>query len=80
VGERAVASPVPGSVWKLLVEPGAAVREGQPLLVIESMKMEFTIAAPGAGRLRRLLCREGGAVAAGQTVAVIDADELEMRP
>ncbi|RZS54908.1 urea carboxylase [Sphaerotilus mobilis] len=75
-GARAVASPVPGSVWKLLVEPGATVREGQPLLVVESMKMEFTIAAPSDGRLRRLLCREGGAVAAGQTVAVIDNGDV----
>jgi urea carboxylase len=70
-GARAVASPVPGSVWKLLVAEGAEVTAGQPLLIVESMKMEFAVHAPAAGRLLTLACREGGAVGAGQTVAVL---------
>ncbi|WP_394791007.1 urea carboxylase [Rhodoferax sp.] len=70
-GARSVASAVPGSVWKLLVAEGDAVVEGQPLLVIESMKMEFTVAAPCAGTVWRMACREGSAVAAGQDVVVI---------
>jgi urea carboxylase len=73
-GARAVASPVPGSVWKLLVAEGDTVAAGQPLLVVESMKMEFSVSAPAAGRVLTLACREGGAVGAGQTVAVLAAD------
>ena len=70
-GARAVATAVPGSVWKLLVAEGDVVAEGQPLLIIESMKMEFTVAAPCAGTVWRLACREGSAVAAGQDVVVL---------
>lgn len=62
---------MPGSVWKLLVQEGDQVAEGQPLLVVESMKMEFSVPAPASGRVLRLCCREGGAVAAGQRVAVL---------
>jgi len=70
-GAHPVASHVAGSVWKLLVEEGAQVRRGDPLLVVESMKMEFTVAAPCAGRVHRVFCREGGHVAAGQDVVVV---------
>ena len=70
-GARSVATAVPGSVWKLLVAEGDVVAEGQSLLVIESMKMEFTVAAPSAGTVWRVSCREGGAVSAGQNVVVL---------
>ncbi|SDO20073.1 urea carboxylase [Rhodoferax sp. OV413] len=70
-GARSVASAVPGSVWKVLVAEGDSVAEGDALLVIESMKMEFTVAAPCAGTVWRLACREGSGVAAGQDVVVI---------
>lgn len=73
-GARPVATAVPGSVWKLLVAEGDAVAEGQPLLIIESMKMEFTVAAPCAGTVWRLACREGSAVAAGQDVVVLTGE------
>jgi len=42
-------APMPGVVVSVLVAPGEAVTEGQPLLVIESMKLETTIAAPRDG-------------------------------
>ncbi len=70
-GARAVATQVPGSVWKLLVAEGDDVAEGDALLVVESMKMEFTVAAPCAGTVLRLGCREGAAVSAGQDVVVL---------
>ena len=70
-GVTAVASPVPGSVWKVLVAEGDQVRLGQTLAVIESMKMEFPIHAPVAGRVLSLRCREGSGLAAGQTMATL---------
>ena len=57
-GATAVESPVPGSVWKILVEPGREVSAGETLIIVESMKMEIAVCAPverlGArGALRR---------------------------
>jgi len=68
---RAVASQVAGSVWKVEAIVGDSVQQGQTLVIIESMKMEFSIVAPCSGTLTHLLCQEGGAVAAGQNLLVI---------
>ena len=73
-GARSVATAVPGSVWKLLVAEGDSVDEGDALLVIESMKMEFTVYAPCPGQVVRMACREGSAVSAGQDVVVIQGE------
>jgi urea carboxylase len=70
-GARAVASQVPGSVWKLLVAEGDEVAAGDTLVIVESMKMEFAVTAPCAGRVWRVACREASSVAAGQDVVVL---------
>lgn len=67
-----VESPVAGSVWKVLVEPGQPVAAGQTVLVVESMKTEIEVQAPVAGLLLRVLAGPGTPVAAGQAVAVVD--------
>jgi urea carboxylase len=72
-GGRAVASPVPGSVWKIAVAPGHRVSAGDTLVVVESMKMEIAVLAPCAGEVAGVLCAEGRAVAAGQTLLVVRA-------
>ena len=68
---RAVASHVAGNVWKVEVEEGAAVKQGDPLVIVESMKMEFALLAPCDGRIHKVFCREGGQVSAGQDLLVI---------
>jgi urea carboxylase len=70
-GARTVESPVPGSVWKVLVEPGRRVSEGETLLIVESMKMEMAVPAPAAGVVLELRCAEGRTVALGQTLVVL---------
>lgn len=72
-GAEAVESHVPGSVWKLEVKPGQAVKRGQTLLVVESMKMEITVEAPSDGVVTELLVSEGHSVAPGQRVAVLES-------
>jgi 3-methylcrotonyl-CoA carboxylase alpha subunit len=42
-------SPMPGQVIQVLVTPGAQVRRGQPLMIVEAMKMEHTVVAPADG-------------------------------
>src|SRR5690606_10225602 len=54
-GERAINSHVPGSIWQVTVEEGAAVSAGETVAVIESMKMEIPVTAPVAGRISRVL-------------------------
>ncbi|MDP1644378.1 MAG: urea carboxylase [Thiobacillus sp.] len=68
---RAIASHVAGNVWKVEVEAGAAVKQGDPLVIIESMKMEFAVMAPCDGRIHKVFCREGGQVSAGQDLLVL---------
>ncbi len=68
---RALASHVAGNVWKVEVEAGAAVKQGDPLVIVESMKMEFAVLAPCDGRIHKVFCREGGQVSAGQDLLVL---------
>jgi len=70
-GCTAVQAAVTGNVWTLLLEPGTAVQAGQPILVVESMKMEMEVVAPVAGVLREFTCKPGRTVTAGQMVAII---------
>jgi urea carboxylase len=67
-----VAADISGSVWKLLVDAGALVAEGDPMLIVEAMKMEFAVHSPVAGRVRSLRCKQGSVVAAGDALAVIE--------
>lgn len=68
-----VAADISGNIWKLLVEAGKAVEAGDPLLIVEAMKMEFAIHAPVAGIVRALHCQPGRPVNAGDPLLVIDA-------
>jgi 3-methylcrotonyl-CoA carboxylase alpha subunit len=55
---------MPGRVVKVLVEVGATVEKGQPLLIMEAMKMEHTITSPRAGVIERVAFPEGAMVPA----------------
>jgi urea carboxylase len=69
-GTRAEAH-VPGSVWKVLAREGQRVSAGDPLVILESMKMEITVPAPADGLISRVICREGQSVSAGQLLAMV---------
>jgi len=60
-----VKSVMPGIVMDLLVAEGEEVSEGQPLLILEAMKMQNEILAPSAGSVKRIHVREGEAVSSG---------------
>ena len=65
---------ITGSVWKILKTVGESVEEDEPVLVLESMKMEITVHAPVGGRIIRLSCEEGTQVHAGQGLFVIQTE------
>jgi len=58
-------APMPGRIVAFLAKPGQAVKLGQPLAVLEAMKMEHTITAPRAGTVAELLYAVGDQVAEG---------------
>ena len=64
-GSGDVNAPMPGKVLQVLVEPGQAVEEGQPLLVLEAMKMENVIKATATATVSEVPVREGDAVEKG---------------
>jgi 3-methylcrotonyl-CoA carboxylase alpha subunit len=61
-------APMPGAVIALCVAPGAVVAKGEPLLVMEAMKMEHTLRAPAAGRVAGFHCQLGDQVKEGATL------------
>ena len=68
-------APMPGTVVSVDVEPGDRVEAGQPVLVLEAMKMQHTVAAPTAGTVTELPVSTGQQVAAGEVLAVVEEEQ-----
>jgi acetyl-CoA/propionyl-CoA carboxylase, biotin carboxylase, biotin carboxyl carrier protein len=60
-------------MWKVLVEQGQTVEEGQIICIIEAMKMENEIVAHKAGVIETLSVKEGQPIQSGAPIAVIKA-------
>ena len=58
-------APMPGKLLSFMVKAGDVVRQGQPLAVMDAMKMEHTISAPANGTVQELLYAPGDQVAEG---------------
>jgi propionyl-CoA carboxylase alpha chain len=71
VASGSLLAPMPGSVVRLHVEPGATVAAGDPVLVLEAMKMQHTVTAPHDGTVTDLPVAVGAQVAAGEVLAVV---------
>ncbi|HHL22911.1 MAG TPA: biotin/lipoyl-binding carrier protein [Aliiroseovarius sp.] len=66
-----VESEIAGTVWKIVARPGAELEEDDPILILESMKMEIPVLMPEDGRVENLLVAEGDTVREGQPLAEI---------
>ncbi|TNM38554.1 biotin/lipoyl-binding protein [Nocardioides albidus] len=77
VAEGSLLAPMPGSVISVRAAVGDVVQEGQPILVMEAMKMQHTIAAPYAGTVTELSASAGQQVEAGAVLAVVEPTEGE---
>jgi 3-methylcrotonyl-CoA carboxylase alpha subunit len=67
-GDSEFGAPMHGTVVALLVEPGTIVAAGDPVVVIEAMKMEQTLRAPAAGRVNGFRCEPGDLVDRGASL------------
>jgi len=67
-------APMPGRVSRLLVEAGSMVRRGEPLMIIEAMKMEHTIVAPADGTVERVRFAVGDLVEEGAELITLASE------
>ena len=70
-GSHAIASPVTGTVWKILAAEGQQVSAGEILIVTEAMKMEIAVETSVSGTITCIVCRQGEYIAAGQLLAIV---------
>jgi 3-methylcrotonyl-CoA carboxylase alpha subunit len=70
-------APMPGRVTQLMVEPGVSVRRGQPLIVIEAMKMEHTVTAPADGVVEAVRFAPGDLVEEGAELIALAPEPQE---
>ena len=72
-GDGAILSPMPGKIISVAAKPGAKVKKGEPLLVLEAMKMEHTLTAPFDGKVAELKAKAGDQVIEGALLAKLEA-------
>ena len=63
---------ITGTVWKIEVEIGDNVDEGDAVVILESMKMEMPVEAEDPGVVKQILCQEGQSVSEGDTLVVLE--------
>ena len=67
-----VESEVTGNVWKVLLEVGSTVAEGDVIMILESMKMEIPVESPVSGKLTELKVSPEDQVEEDQVLAVVE--------
>lgn len=72
MAERRVVTEIAGLVCKIMTVPKSPVSDREPIMVIESMKMEIPILSPQSGTVIAVLVREGDNVGEGQEVAILE--------
>ena len=65
-------APMPGKILKVLVGEGGAVKKGDPLLILEAMKMEHSITSPLDGVVKQILFQEGDRVSQDEELAIVE--------
>ncbi len=69
-------APMPGTILQIQVVAGDRFAAHQPLITMESMKMEMTLSAPHAGQVEAVHCREGQLVELGALLATLQPEEV----
>ena len=72
VEHGAVVAPMHGTILKVLVAQGDSVEAGDPVAILEAMKMETHLAASSSGTITTVAVKSGDVVEAGQIIVVLD--------
>ena len=71
-GIAEIKTAMPGKLVRVLIEPGAEIKQGEPILVVEAMKMQNEMKSPKDGIVKEIRFAEGATVNAGDVLAVIE--------
>jgi acetyl-CoA carboxylase biotin carboxyl carrier protein len=63
---------ITGTVWKIEVQVGSSVNEGDTVVILESMKMEMPVESPAAGTVKEIKIKEGEPVDEGRVLVIIE--------
>lgn len=72
MARKEIRSEITGSVWKVLVQPGAKLGPDDPLLILESMKMEIPVTAEVDATVVEITVKEGEALNEGALLAIVE--------
>lgn len=72
LAKNEIVAPMPGTILKINVPAGASFAANEPILVMESMKMEMSLSSPAAGQVREIRCRVGELVNLGTVLAKLE--------
>lgn len=71
-GENAVTSQIPGRVVNIVAQTGTAIKKGDSVVILESMKMQVAVKAHKDGSIKQIKVKEGATVARNDIVAIIE--------
>jgi len=74
-----ISSPMPGKVIKVLVALGDSVQQGQTLVVLEAMKMEYSLESDVSGKITGLNCSELDQVKLGELLVEVESDQFSLK-
>lgn len=66
-----ISAPLAGNIFKVLVQPGDVVEEGQVVMILEAMKMETEVSSPSAGTVSSVTAKEGDSVSVGDALITL---------
>jgi acetyl-CoA carboxylase biotin carboxyl carrier protein len=70
--EMQIRAHITGTVWKIEVEPGQEIEEGDTVVILESMKMEMPVETEDPGTVKEIRCEEGQSVQEGDVLVVLE--------
>ena len=73
--EKEIGANIPGTVIKVLISEGEKVKQGQPVAILEAMKMETNVLATGDGVIAKIYVKEGDSVKSGQLIARLEDEQ-----